>query len=333
MSHLCLVVAPPPGGCKPGLPAAWCRFICSSSVLSVWVLVFWPLFLVCWNVTQVLRCQSGNTLNKKTSFYQRKLTYRKQKINAASFFFWTSSDTILRPSSVLPAVFPPTPSLPPALYLSAIRQIVAGLICIVSMAVPTGAPRSCSLKDSGASVPSHWPIPWIKLTLGQHQHIMNYGHLPLQTHCSLCSNVGNIERPGRLNLLTAYSLSYLLWGALASESGWSACVEMLTAWPLPRIQSIHTDEGVVLPRWGRLVTLVIFEESQGRVIPGVLSLALLRRMKPPPVTFFFKQKCTIRFSKGAGPDSDPTGIWLPRIIQPAIKHTVGWLQCTWAQFI
>lgn len=129
------------------------------------------------------------------------------------------------PSSVLPAVVLPLhlsapPSLPSALYLSAIRQIVASLICIMSTAVPTGAPRSCSLKDSGATAPSHSPVPWIKLTLGQHQHIMNYGHLPLQTHCSLCSNVGNIEGPGRLNLLTAYSPSYLLLGARASESGW-----------------------------------------------------------------------------------------------------------------
>lgn len=120
-------------------------------------------------------------------------------------------DTILRPSSVLPAVFIPLPpSLFPTLYLSAIRQIGASLICIVSAAVPTGAPRSCLLKDSGATSSSHSPIPWIKVTLGQHQHIMNYGHLPLQTHCSLCSNVGNIEGPGRLNLLTAYSRSYLL---------------------------------------------------------------------------------------------------------------------------
>lgn len=110
---------------------------------------------------------------------------------------------------------PPSPSLfPPlsALYLSAIRQIVAGLICIMSATVPIGAPHSCLLKDSGATVPSHSPIPWIKLTLGQHQHIMNYGHLPLQTHCSLCSNVKNIEGTGELRLLTAYSLSYLLCG-------------------------------------------------------------------------------------------------------------------------
>lgn len=98
------------------------------------------------------------------------------------------------------------------LYLSAIRQIVAGLICIMSPTVPIGAPHSCLLKDSGATAPSHSAIPWIKLTLGQHQHIMNYGHLPLQTHCSLCSNVKNIEGTGELRLLTAYSLSYLLCG-------------------------------------------------------------------------------------------------------------------------
>lgn len=113
----------------------------------------------------------------------------------------------LSPSSSL---FPPPLS---ALYLSAIRQIVAGLICIMSPTVPTGAPHSCLLKDSGATAPSHSPIPWIKLTLGQHQHIMNYGHLPLQTHCSLCSNVKNIEGTGELGPLTAYSLSYLLCGA------------------------------------------------------------------------------------------------------------------------
>lgn len=76
------------------------------------------------------------------------------------------------------------------------------------------------------------------------------------------------------------------------------------------------------------MTLVIFEESQGCVISGILSLALPRCMKPPPVTFFFFFKCTIRFSKGADPDSDPTGIWLPRIIQPAIKHTVRSLRPT-----
>lgn len=93
---------------------------------------------------------------------------------------------------------------------SAIRQIVAGLICIMSATIPTGAPHSCLLKDSGATAPSHSPTPWIKLTLGQHQHIMNYGHLPLQTHCSLCSNVENIEGTGGHSPLTAYSLSYLL---------------------------------------------------------------------------------------------------------------------------
>lgn len=125
-------------------------------------------------------------------------------------------NVILNPSSVLPTVLVPfhLSSPPPffALYLSAIRQIVAGLICIMSPTIPIGAPHSCLLKDSGATAPSHSPIPWIKLTLGQHQHIMNYGHLPLQTHCSLCSNVKNIEGTGELGLLTAYSLSYLLCG-------------------------------------------------------------------------------------------------------------------------
>lgn len=80
----------------------------------------------------------------------------------------------------------------------------------MSPTVPIGAPHSCLLKDSGATAPTHSPIPWIKLTLGQHQHIMNYGHLPPQTHCSLWSNVRNIEGFGKLGLLTAYSLSYLL---------------------------------------------------------------------------------------------------------------------------
>lgn len=99
------------------------------------------------------------------------------------------------------------------LYLSAIRQIVAGLICIMSVAFPTGTPRGCLLKDSGATALSRSPIPWIKLTLGQHQHIMNYGHLPLQTHCFLCSSVRNIESTSELGLLTAYSLPYLLCSA------------------------------------------------------------------------------------------------------------------------
>ncbi|MEQ2304191.1 hypothetical protein AMECASPLE_024441 [Ameca splendens] len=80
----------------------------------------------------------------------------------------------------------------PALYMSAIRQIVAGLICIMSLTIPTGAPCSCLLKDSGATASSSSPISWIKLTLGQHQHIMNYGHLPSQTHCSFCGGVRNI---------------------------------------------------------------------------------------------------------------------------------------------
>lgn len=154
----------------------------------------------------------------------RKKVYLERKIDVASSFCassWRNTRAVICPSCCPPpssSLFPPY--LLPILYPSAIRQIVASLICIVSTAIPTGAPRSCSLKDSGASAPSHSPISWIKLTLGQHQHIMNYGHLPLQTHCSLCSNVGNVEGPGRLNLLIAYSLSYLLWGARASESGW-----------------------------------------------------------------------------------------------------------------
>lgn len=71
--------------------------------------------------------------------------------------------------------------------------------------------------------------------------------------------------------------------------------------------------------------MVIVEESQGRVISGILSLAPLCRMKPSTSHFAL---CTIRFSKGADPDSDPTGIWLPRIIQPTIKQTVGKLRPT-----
>lgn len=66
--------------------------------------------------------------------------------------------------------------------------------------------------------------------------------------------------------------------------------------------------------------VVIVEESQGRVISGILSLSLPRCMKASTSHFAL---CTIRFSKGADPDSDPTGIWLPRIIQPAIKQAVG----------
>lgn len=97
-----------------------------------------------------------------------------------------------------------------ALYVSAIRQIVIGLICIMSLTIPTGAPCSCLLKDSGATAPSYSPMPWIKLTLGQHQHIMNYGHLPLQTHCSFCSGERNIERAAGLGMLTAYSLIFLV---------------------------------------------------------------------------------------------------------------------------
>lgn len=126
-------------------------------------------------------------------------------------FFKCDTQPFICPACCLPPSSSLLPSLS-ALYLSAIRQIVAGLICIMSPTVPIGVPHSCLLKDSGATAPSHSPIPWIKLTLGQHQHIMNYGHLPPQTHCSLCSNVKNIEGTGELGLLTAYSLSYLLCG-------------------------------------------------------------------------------------------------------------------------
>lgn len=133
------------------------------------------------------------------------------------------SNVTRNPSSVLPTVFLPLhlsfPPSPPC--MSAIRQIVAGLICIMCPTVPIGAPHSCLFKDSGATAPSHSPIPWIKLTLGQHQHIMNYGHLPPQTYCSLCSNVKNIEGTGELGPLTAYSLSYLLCGVCACEK-WTA---------------------------------------------------------------------------------------------------------------
>lgn len=110
------------------------------------------------------------------------------------------------PSPVLASAFSFTSLFAALCALSAIRQIVAGLICIMSPAIPIGTPHSCLLKDSGATAPSHSPIPWIKLTLGQHQHIMNYGHLPPQTHCSFCSNVKNREGIGELGLLTAYSL-------------------------------------------------------------------------------------------------------------------------------
>lgn len=106
----------------------------------------------------------------------------------------------------------------PALYMSAIRQIVTGLICIVSLTIPTGAPCSCLLKDSGATAPSYSPIPWIKLTLGQHQHIMNYGHLPPQTHCSFCSSVRNIERTAGPGVLTAYSL---IFSAVCVSGKWT----------------------------------------------------------------------------------------------------------------
>lgn len=151
------------------------------------------------------------------------------------------------PTHRLPPSSPPPPSLS-ALYLSAIRQIVAGLICIMSPTVPTGAPHSCLLKDSGATAPSHSPIPWIKLTLGQHQHIMNYGHLPLQTHCSLCSNVKNIEGTGELarwqlirSLISSVVRACEKWTA---GLHWDARVWIIlspwvtfpVAWPLPRIQ-------------------------------------------------------------------------------------------------
>lgn len=116
----------------------------------------------------------------------------------------------------------------PALYMSAIRQIVAGLICIMSLTIPTGAPRSCLLKDSGATVPSSSPIPWIKLTLGQHQHIMNYGHLPLQTHCSVCGGVTEYrERTGELCMLTAYSLYLIALQRVSVKCLWCNCSEML----------------------------------------------------------------------------------------------------------
>lgn len=75
---------------------------------------------------------------------------------SAASTFVPFSNVILNPSSVLPAVFLPLhlSFLPPsALYLSAIRQIVAGLICIMSATIPIGAPHSCLLKDSGATAP------------------------------------------------------------------------------------------------------------------------------------------------------------------------------------
>lgn len=201
------------------------RRLCSVRLFSClvipWTHIGTESLCDAWNVTQLLWCQSGNTLTQNLHFAKESLPAVKNK--RSLFLLWLFLTqysghhlSFLLSSSLFISL---PPSLPPALYLSAIRQIVASLICIVSTAIPTGAPRSCSLKDSGATAPSHSPIPWIKLTLGQHQHIMNYGHLPPQTHCSLCSNVGNIEGPG-LNLLTAYSLSYLLWGVCALESGW-----------------------------------------------------------------------------------------------------------------
>lgn len=181
---------------------------------------------------------------------------------------------------------PLPPSLPSTLYLSAIRQIGASLICIVSSAVPTGAPRSCSLKDSGATAPSRSPIPWIKVTLGQHQHIMNYGHLPLQTHCSLCSNVGNIERD--LADSTCWQLILSLISSVVRApprvDGWPA----LRCWPpdlYPEFKAFTQTWAWFRPRWGQLVTLVILGESQGRVISGNLGWALPGCVKPLTVTF------------------------------------------------
>lgn len=223
---------------------------------------------------------------------------------------WQTQYLSLCLSSVPPTVFLPLHPFPPplfALHLSAIRQIVAGLICIVSPTIPIGAPHSCLLKDSGATAPSHSPMPWIKLTLGQHQHIMNYGHLPPQTHCSLCSNVKNMEGTGELSLLTAYSLSYLnalcacekwtvglhwdvsLWVVIGS--GYLCCILTFTQVALP-----CTDE----TREVRLTTLLYIRSGVG--------------------------------NKGVDPDSDPTRaaahIWLPPNIQSAwntwskVKQTV-----------
>lgn len=172
------------------------------------------------------------------------------------FQTWYSALHLSCPTVSLPLHLSFPLSLP---CMSAIRQIFAGLICIMSPTVPIGAPHSCLLKDSGATAPSHSPIPWIKLTLGQHQHIMNYGHLPLQTHCSLCSNVKNIEGTGELGLLTAYSLSYLLCGVCACEK-WTlgpywdagvwimlrACVASPVSWPLSTIQTFKQELWSVL---------------------------------------------------------------------------------------
>lgn len=121
----------------------------------------------------------------------------------------------------------------------------------MSLGVPIGAPHSCLLKDSGATALSCSPIPWIKLTLGQHQHIMNYGHLPLQTHCSLCSNVKNIEGTGALGLLTAYSLSYLLCSVWKVDGGTALRCKGVdhptgtfhVSWPLPKIQCYNWGWG------------------------------------------------------------------------------------------
>lgn len=182
----------------------------------------------------VIILQSASAVHSNTQLTVNKTAYKHVmlgQIHYISFSYWSVMTNAIEwqvqyllcvlikcntQPFICPAyVLPPSSSLClplSALYLSAIRQIVAGLICITSSTVPIGAPHSCLLKDSGATAPSHSPIPWIKLTLGQHQHIMNYGHLPPQTHCSLWSNVRNIEGTGKLGPLTAYSLSYLLCG-------------------------------------------------------------------------------------------------------------------------
>lgn len=232
---------------------------------------------------------------------------------------------------------------PHALYLSAIRQIVAGLICIMSANVPIGAPHSCLLKDSGATAPSHSPIPWIKLTLGQHQHIMNYGHLPLQTHCSLCSSVKNIEGPGELSPLTAYSLSYLLWCVRACKK-WTvglhrdvrvwiilqAWVAFPVSWPLPRIQIFQLEWGLLVLYWWKTKTKIktftrvirpwsklFFKISSDNIC--LISWFALNGTEntPPPPCFtcdLMKKKELIQIHN---PTRTPACIWLPPIIQSA----------------
>lgn len=69
-------------------------------------------------------------------------------------------------------------------------------------------------------------MPWIKLTLGQHQHIMNYGHLPPQTHCSLCSNVRNMKGTGPTPPAdSSFSLSLLSppWSVTLKSIGMRGC--------------------------------------------------------------------------------------------------------------